>query len=345
MCALSTAYRVPQIRLVEQIGLSYDSFMRWKRRVLAGSDPVRQPGPKKVGCIDLQALRQDIADLKHAVNRTHATGALQHSYHMQVSRRELNAMVIEARREYRRKQAECLCHIQWHHPDLAWAIDGSEHGFDPSANKLIMYSVQDLGSRYKFPPVAGLQIPCGQEIAGHLDRLFNDFGVPLFLKRDNEGILNHAAVNEVLENHMVIPLNSPCHYAQYNGAIEHAQAECKSYLRSWSWKASSAGSRVLLAELSAHDLNHKPRRSLKGQNSCRAYFGGTRIRFDRRKRKEVFLWIKQTAFDMLEKLGDDGLYMTAWRIAARTWLQKNGCITVVRNGKVLPIYSSDFCHN
>jgi hypothetical protein len=48
---------------------------------------------------------------------------------------------------------------------------------------------------------------------------------------------------------------------------------------------------------------------------------------------------------MLEKLGDDGLYMTAWRIAARTWLQKNGCITVVRNGKVLPIYSSDFCHN
>jgi hypothetical protein len=33
-----------------------------------------------------------------------------------------------------------------------------------------------------------------------------------------------------------------------------------------------------------------------------------------------FLWIKQTAFAMLEKHGDDGLYMTAWRIAARTWL-------------------------
>jgi len=45
-----------------------------------------------------------------------------------------------------------------------------------------------------------------------------------------------------------------------------------------------------------------------------------RITFDRIKTREVFLWIKKTAFDMLEKLGDDGLYMTAWRSAARTRL-------------------------
>ncbi len=94
----------------------------------------------------------------------------------------------------------------------------------------------------------------------------------------------------------------------------------------------------LLAELGAHDLNHKHRRILNRQNSCQAYFGCPRISFDRRKRREVFLWIKQATFDMLEKLGDDGLYMTAWCIAARKWLQKNRYITIVRNGKVLPCY-------
>jgi len=342
---LSHTYSTPQTRLVEQMGLSYDSFMRWKRRIKAEKEPVNRPGPRKVERINIGKLRQDIAKLKHGVKRTHETGELYRNYQHQVSRRELNVMIIEARREYRQKQAACQYRIVWHHPDLAWAIDGNELSFDPVSRKLFTYNIQDLGSKYKFPPTAGQKSPCGEEIAGHLARLFADFNAPLFLKRDNEGILNHSAVDNVLEDHMVIPLNSPCQYPPYNGAIEHTQSEFKSYLRSWSWKAQTGDAQEILAELSAHDLNHKSRRSLKGQNSCRAYFGGSRITFDRRKRREVFLWIKQTAFDMLEKLGDDGLYMTAWRIAARTWLQKNGYITVVKNGKVLPYYSSDFCHN
>jgi hypothetical protein len=342
---LSLTYSTSQIGLVEEIGLSYDSFMRWKRRIRAEKEPVNRPGPGKVQRIDIGSLRQDIAKLNHGVKRTHETGDLYRNYQHQVSRRELNVMIIEARREDRQKQAACRYQILWHHPDLARAIDRSGLSFDPVSSKLIMCNVQDLSSRYKFPPAAGQKQPCGEEIAGHLTRLFNDFNVPLFLKRDNEGILNHASVNTVLEDHMVIPLNSPCQYAPYNGAIEHAQGEFKTYLKSWSWKAQCGNAREILTELSAHDLNHKPRRSLKGQNSCQAYFGGSRVTFDRRKRREVFLWIKQTAFDMLEKLGDDSLYMTAWRIAARTWLQKNGYITVVKNGKVLPYYSSDFCHN
>jgi hypothetical protein len=336
--ALSCTYNVPQITLVKQLGLSYDSFMRWKRRIKMGAEPVWQPGPRKVERIDLEGLQQDVANLKHARKRTHETGVLYRHYNLQVSRRELNTMVIEARREHRSEQAAGMQRIFWHHPNLAWAIDGSELTPAPDRSKLIMYPVQDLGSLYKFPPVAGPHNPCGEEVAGHLERLFTEFAAPLFLKRDNEGILNHAAVNGVLAEHMVIPLNSPTYYAPYNGAIEHTQGEFKSYLRTWAWKAGSDEGFELLAELGAHDLNHKHRRTLNGQNSCQAYFGCPRISFDRRKRREVFLWIKQAAFDMLEKLGDDGLYMTAWRIAARTWLQKNHYITIVRNGKVLPCY-------
>jgi hypothetical protein len=336
--ALSCTYNIPQIALVKQMGLSYDSFMRWKRRIKTGAEAVCRPGPRKLERIDLEGLQQDVANLKHGVKRTHETGLLYRHYNLQVSRRELNTMVIEARREHRIEQAAGMQRIFWHHPNLAWAIDGSELTAAPDRSKLIMYNVQDLGSLYKFPPVAGPHIPCGEEVAGHLERLFTEFAAPLFLKRDNEGILNHAAVNAVLEEHMVIPLNSPTYYAPYNGSIEHTQGEFKSYLRTWAWKAGADEGMELLAELSAHDLNHKHRRALKGKNSCRAYFECPRITFDRRKRREVFLWIKQAAFDMLGKLGDDGLYMTAWRIAARTWLQKNRYITIVRNGKVLPCY-------
>jgi hypothetical protein len=336
MESIKTTYRIPVLNLAQQMGLSYDSLMRWKRRIRKGKDPVNKPGPRKVEPLDLKGLQADIKQLKHVKKRTHATGALYQHYRTQVSRRQLTTMVIEARKEYRRQEATRMQHILWRHPDLAWAIDGSKPKADQN---LSVYRIQDLCSRYKFPPLAGSSMPCGEEISGHLERLFSDFAVPLFFKRDNEGVLNHHAVNEILEHHLVIPLNSPSYYAPYNGAIEHTQGALNRSIRGWSWKAQSSEGLTLLTELISHDHNHLPRRSLRGKNSCRAYFGGPRITFDKRTRKEVFLWIKQTACDMLEKLGDDGMFMTAWRIAARTWLHKNNYITIVRNGKVLPYYS------
>jgi len=337
MESIKTTYRIPVLTLTQQMGLSYDSLMRWKRRIRNGQDPVSKPGPQKIEPLDLKGLQADIKQLKHVRKRTHATGVLYQHYRTQVSRRQLNTMVIEARKEYRRHETARMQRVHWHHPNLAWAIAGSEP--DTAQSPLIVYRVQDLASRYKFPPVAGPGMPCGEEISGHLARLFSEFAVPLFFKRDNESLLNHHAVNETLEQHLVIPLNSPTYYAPYNGAIEHTQGVLNHYLRNWSFKARSAEGLELLAELGCHDHNHMPRRSLKGKNSCRAYFDGPRVSFDMRQRKEVFLWIKQTACDMLEKLGDDGMFMTAWRIAARTWLQKNKYITIVRNGKVLPYYS------
>jgi hypothetical protein len=334
---ISSTHHIPVNALAGQMALSYDSLMRWKRRIRNGLDPVSTPGPKKVEPLNLKSLKADIQLLKHARKRTHSTGALYQQYRMQVSRRQLNTMVIEARREHHRQESDRMQRIEWHQPDLAWAIDGSEVD---TVNNLTVYRVQDLASQYKFPPVAWSDQPCGEEISGHLERLFRTFAVPLFLKRDND-----HAVNEILEQHLVIPLNSPAYYAPYNGAIEHTQGELNRYLHDWSWKAESPDNRTLLTELSCHDHNHLPRRSLKGKNSCRAYFDGPRVTFDKRQRKEVFLWIKQAASDMLEKLGDDGMVMTAWRIAARTWLHQNHYITIVRNGKVLPYYSSNFCHN
>ena len=37
---------------------------------------------------------------------------------------------------------------------------------------------------YKLPPLATGKAPLGVEVAAHLQRLFEQFGRPLFLKRD-----------------------------------------------------------------------------------------------------------------------------------------------------------------
>ncbi|MFC1591060.1 hypothetical protein ACFL43_00900 [Thermodesulfobacteriota bacterium] len=342
---ISLQFHVPLKQLLKDTCFSYASFMRWKGRMKRGLEPAQTPGPKKVETFDLNNLQEEVKNLNHRRKRTHQTAAVYERYKHCVSRRTLGSLIAEARRTRRKQQSEGLQRLRWHHPGLAWALDDAEHQEDPWQRKLFMCSIQDLCSRYKLPPLAGSQLSGGEELSGHLDRLFRQFGAPLFLKRDNHGNLNHSAVNETLEHYMVIPLNSPVNYAQYNGAIEHTQSEMKYQLKSYRWKASAPDELELLAEIGAHDLNHKPRRSLNGRNSCTVFHSNGRMKFNRRYRKEVFEWIKDLSFAIMEKLGDRDDPSVAWRIAARTWLQKNNHITIVKNGKVLPCYEWDLCHN
>jgi hypothetical protein len=129
--------------LLQQMGLSYESFLRWKRRMNAGEEPVFRPGPKKLERIDLAGLNQSLAGLHHARKRTHGTKELLRQYSLQVSRRQLNAMVVEARKEHTHREAAALQRIHWHYPDLAWAVDGSEFAAEPVGDKLILCAVQD----------------------------------------------------------------------------------------------------------------------------------------------------------------------------------------------------------
>ena len=187
-------------------------------------------------------------------------------------------------------------------------------------------------------------MPCGEEVAGHLDYQFARYGPPLFFKRDNGGNLNHAAVNGLLEEKMVIPINSPVKSAPYNGAVEHAQGEVKRHLRTWRNKAKTTEEFVLLTETTAHDLNHKPRRSLDGKNACRMYFGGNPTRYGTRKRRSVYDWIGNLATDISQRAGHDEITRLAWPVAAKVWLEKNDQITILKPGEVLPNFSSNLCH-
>jgi hypothetical protein len=143
----------------------------------------------------------------------------------------------------------------------------------------------------------------------------------------------------------VIPINSPPYQAPYNGAIEHTHGEFKSYLDRWNWKASSVDRLVLLAETAAHDLNHQPRRCLGGRTACRAYFGGPRIRYPRRKRQAVYRWIQELAAEISTQAGKQLITPVAWRVAAKQWLVKNGLIRIQKAGKVSLNFLQKMRHN
>lgn len=139
-------------------------------------------------------------------------------------------MIRAVRQETSRSRVVNTYHVSWLRPNLAWAMDDCEKREQGAGGTLHLHNLSDLHSRYRLPPLASECLPCGEEVAGHLHYLFDRFDPPLFCKRDNGGNLNHLAVNQVLEEALVIPINSPPQRAPYNGAIEHSQGEFKRYL-------------------------------------------------------------------------------------------------------------------
>jgi hypothetical protein len=319
--------------------------MRWKRRLSAGKPAVEKPGPKKVRPLNLGQLRQEISDMDHGSKRSRGTGRLYGAFKGVISRRELNRMIRIVREENTRERAARRYHITWLKPNLAWAMDDCQRPAAVGSDTLHLHNLSDLCSRYKFPPLASAETPCGEEVAGHLSHLFSRFGAPLFCKRDNGGNLNHATVNEILEQALVIPINNPPSRASYNGAIEHTQGEFKNYLRRWEWKADTIKAFGLLSEIAAHALNHTPRRCLKGRTACSVYFGDNQIRYPKRLRKSIYNWIKDLAAEVSIQAGKKKISPVAWRLAAKQWLVKNGLIKIQMAGKVLPNFSSILCHN
>jgi len=326
---------MPYREICSAVRLPYPSFIRWRMRHKQDTPLVRQPGPPKVKPPDFSKLAQDIAALSHGQDRTQGTGALYARYASGVSRRELQRMVEVARHDLSTLHRQNLRRISWNVPNVAWSMDPCEYGQrDATGAKVYLTQMQDLASRYKFNPMTG-GVPCGEEISGYLAATFNRFGAPLFLKRDNGSNLNHVAVNDVLADHFVMPVNSPVHYPPYNGAIEEAQTELKNGLTAKLAYRPCCPSEHLEAYASTveHDLNHQLRPCLNGSNACRVYFAGKRM-FTKWERRDAYVWITNLQHDILSSEGVQ--LQAAWRIAIEAWLRMKGFITVSINGKVLP---------
>lgn len=329
--------------LCEQEGVAYASLMRWKDRVARGAAIVERPGPKKVASLDLDALRAELRVLRHGRKRTEGTGELYHRQQERISRRDLGRLVAEERRRKNRERNRVYHEVDWKVPRLVWAMDDTEYHPDPDYPKAYLHNVQDLGSRYKFEPLVGLTLAHGEQVAAHLTDLFEAHGAPLFLKRDNGGNLNHTLVEDLLEAFLVIPVNSPCYYPQYNGGIEAANHEIKERLAQQPSLPSAF--LAIQAELDIQTLNHRPRPCLGDRSPCQVFAAArdfTRI-FHRRKRREVYEWIREKTLELTQKECYDA--DTAWRLAVETWLLDNGFITISKQSEVLPGFPENRSHH
>ncbi len=319
---------------------------RWRRRKKEDRPLLNRPGPKKVEPFDPSVLNVEIRSLDHGPKRSGGTTPLYKKYQEALSRRDLLRMVEQVRREVAADHRNHLRRIDWRVPGVVWAMDVTEYEVE-GIGKIHLHNTQDLGSRYKFSPLSG-ECPVGEEIAGYLSEKFSRFGPPLFLKRDNEGNLNHKAVNEVLSEFFVLPLNSPTYYAPYNGAIEKSQRELKACLREKlipDLPLSANHPVAVYAEVAAHDLNHRLRPCLNGKTSCQVFFSSEESpSFPKLERREIYDMVLARVEKILTSMNQFGRSAreAAWRIAVEFWLQSKGFIKVHIPKKVSPNFTLVF---
>ena len=322
----------PYRPLCAAAALPYPTFMRWHGRLARGEPVLEKPGPKPVGEVHLADLQAQLRGLKHGSHRSQGTTALYAEHRCWISRRDFQDLLEGIRREVLRERQADQRRIQWQVPGAVWSVDPTELVLtrDGQREKLKLLPVLDLASRYKLLPLIGECLP-GEVVAARLDELFHRYGAPLVLKRDNGSNLNSPVVDEVLSRWLVVPLNSPPHYPPYNGGIERSQRDLKSALRPHLLTASPAVLPGLIAA-TVHELNHRPRRCLRGQTACLQFAGANQnlSEYTRRRRKELFEQIHELAMKlMLEPpVRTQGNADAAWRLAVETWLQRNEIISI-----------------
>lgn len=327
--------------------LALGSFNRWRDRIRRDKVLINRPGPKKVEPFDPSVLETEVRLLNHARKRSAGTTELYQRHRFDISRRELGRMVERVRQDLESDRRAYLRRIEWLTPGVVWAMDGTEYDVG-LAGKIYLCNTQDLGSRYKFLPMAG-GYPVGEEIAGYLSQKFDRYGAPLVLKRDNEGNMNHTAINDVLSESFVLPLNNPEYYAPYNGAIEESQREVKRCLRDkLALDLPTPGDHITAyAEAAVNDLNHRHRPCLNGRTSCQLFFeSANKPAFSKRERREIYDRIMKMSESILSAINRSGKEEreSAWRIAVESWLKSRGFIKVHINPKCHPISSPSLSH-
>lgn len=303
----------------------YASVMRWRHRQQQGLPVWQVPGPKKSAPLNWLELCPCLRQLHHGRVRTRGTGALYQKFAGTISRRQLAGLV----QDYRQDQLHSMKRIHWLYPGLAWSCDATEYGDD--GRQII--PVQDLASRYRFRPLVVNRLD-GRQIATHLESLFRRHGAPLLLKRDNGSPFNHRQVDDLLGRFGVLPLNNPPHFPRYNGSMEKSIRDFKHALALRHWQGQAEI--TLAAEVTAHELNHRQRRCLKGRTACAVFHDATqRRRWTKIQRKEIFRLLLRQFGAMIGKTakGHQPGPATMWRVTVEAWLRCQGLILIRQNQK------------
>jgi transposase InsO family protein len=169
----------------------------------------------------------------------------------------------------------------------------------------------------------------GRKIAAHLEGLFRQHGAPLFLKRDNGSPFNQQQVEAVLARFGVLPLNKPPHFPRDNGGMEKSIRDFKAALALRQWRVPPE--LTLAAEVIAQELNHRPRRCLKGRTACAVFHDAAlRRRWTKRQRPAIFRLLLRQFGAMIGKTVNEHQPRpaTLWRVTVEAWLRCQGLIVV-----------------
>jgi hypothetical protein len=314
------------------------TVLRWRARAKAGQPLLDQAGPKKKEPLNSPLLWLQIGNLRHGRRRTAGTTAAYQKCRQFISRRQLQRRVARERHQ----QTDGMTRIQWLKPGVAWGLDTTEYG----PNKTKITPLRDLASKYQVPTPLVQPTEDGTLIALYLDHIFRKEEPPLFLKRDLGSPLNCQAVDEVLEHHRVLPLNSPPYYPGYNGSTERGMRDLKAALNRRRLQLATAIPMALEVELATHTLNHRRLRSLGGLTPCYVYHDPSRrlqLHATVRDRffREIFGRFCQSAQRMPEQ-GPHSLN-ALWRRVVEDWLRCQGWISVrVNQQKNVSTTSSSF---
>lgn len=303
------------------------TVLRWRARSQAGEPVVEKPGAKKKQTVDLQIVKSKIAELVHGPQRTAGTTALHEQFADVLSRRRFQELVAQERQNI----VDDMKRIQWLLPGTAWSIDTTEYGPD----KIKITPLRDLASKYQMPTPLVAPREDGKKIALYLDLMFKREGAPMFLKRDWGSPLNSAEVDEMLQAHQVLPLNSPPGYPRYNGSMERGMRDLHDALDQRLLNSLKVPLSVEL-ELTTHQLNHRKLRSLGQRTPCQVYHDpAKRLRLHGASRQRIFREVFEQFWHCLQCMPVRNLHTTraAWRLVVETWLRRQGWITVTEKNQ------------
>jgi len=305
--------------------IGFSTVLRWKARAKAGQALVEKAGPKKKPLVNGLLLRRQIQQLAHGPRRTGGTGQLHQQWSEFISRRQFQEMVAQERQN----KIDDMKRITWHRPGVAWSLDTTEYG------SMKITPLRDLASKYQIPTPLVQPTEDGTQIALYLDRTFRKEGAPLFLKRDLGSPLNCQAVDEVLEHHLVLPLNSPPGYPRYNGSAERAMQDLKNALDELHQRALMINMPMVVeVELVTHQLNHRPRRVLGGLTPCCFHHDPRRrLRLHAALRRRIFREVLEQFWQIAQCMPERNPHTlnAAWRLLVEDWLRRQRWISVRDN--------------
>ena len=317
------------------------TVLRWRARARDGKPLIEAAGPKKKEPLNAEAIQRKIQELDHGRQRTAGTTALFQELSSSISRRRLQELVAEERSN----QNNDMKRIQWLVPGVAWSMDTTEYG--PEKTKIT--PLRDLASKYQIPTPLVEPKESGEKIAFYLDLQFKQYPPPLFLKRDLGSPLNCHAVDQVLEKHFVLPLNSPPGYPRYNGSIERGMREFKEELDR---RIMASLMNIPLAsqiELTTHHLNHRRLRSIGNKTPCQFFHDpARRLEIHAATRQRICREILDEYCKYVQCMPERNRHRqaAAWRLIVETWLRRQGWIRVWENNQnVSTNYKTFFSQN